>query len=128
MGKLDGRLSKLEATVGQADEAKYMQAYLSLQPKVDALYWQSREEYWPISKYLDRWTDLLRTLPPYPKRREPTLEERDRSIGKVLEKLNQTHVGLANIFNPHDFDALTQKIREEEAHYLREKERNLSEK
>ena len=48
MGKLDGRLAKLEATVGQADENRHWQAMLALQPKLHEMYWQSRREGWPV--------------------------------------------------------------------------------
>ena len=34
MARFDARLSKLEATVGQADENRHWQAMLALQPKL----------------------------------------------------------------------------------------------
>ena len=67
MGRLDARLAKLEASAGQADEARYWQAEFDLQPAVDALYWQCYEAGWPVMKYLDKWLELRKTLPPNPK-------------------------------------------------------------
>jgi hypothetical protein len=124
MGRLDARLAKLEATAGREDESRYMQAEFDLQPAVDALGRQCYEEGWPVMKYLDKWMELRRTLPPNPKARTVTPEQRQREIDAMLEKLNGTRDGLEDTIEPYGLDALMAEIRAEEERYLQEKERD----
>ena len=123
MGKLDARLAKLEATVGLADERRYWDAVLELQPKLRAMYWRSREEGWPVMKYLSTWRAMHRSLPRNPKARESTPAERQRAIDEVLDKLDQTRERLeeADRIDPFGLDELTKQIREENETYLRGK-------
>ena len=124
MGRLDARLAKFEASAGQADVARYWQAEADLQPAVDALGRQCYEEGWPVLKYLDKWMALRKTLPPYPKRRESTPEERDRAIAEMMEKLNgPSRDGLeeSDRIDPYGLDELTEEIRAEEEAYLRQR-------
>ena len=90
------------------------------------MYWQSREEGWPVMKYLDTWRDMHRSLPPYPKRRESSPEDRQRAIDEVLAKLNTIRERLeeADRINPFGLDELKEKIRTENERYLIEKERD----
>jgi hypothetical protein len=120
--------AKLEASVGQIDETRYMQAEFGLQPAVDVLYWQCYEESWPVLKYLDKWMELRSTLPPKPNVRKVTPEQQQREIDEMLEKINGTDDGAEDKIDPYGLDGLTEEIRAEEEAYLREKERNLSEK
>ena len=122
MGRLDARLSKLEARAGQADAARYWQAEFDLQPAVKALGRQCHEEGWPVLKYLDKWLELRKTLPPNPNARPFTIEERDRAVNEMLEKINGTDDGAEDKIDSYDLDPLTEEIRAQEYAYLRQRE------
>ena len=76
-------------------------------------------------KYLDTWRDMHRSLPPYPKRRESSPENRQRVIGEVLDKLRTIRERLeeADRIAPFGLAELKEKVRIENELYLQEKER-----
>ena len=123
MARLDARLAKLETTVGQVDERLYWAAVRDLQSKLHEMYWQSRREGWCVMKYLETYRDMHRGLPPNPKARMVTLEQKQRAIDEVLAKLRTTRERLeeADRISPFGLDELTKQIREENETYLRGK-------
>ena len=65
---------------------------------------------------------LRRTLPPNPKARPFTPEQRQQEIDAMLEKLNPARDELEDIIDPYGLDSLTEEIREKEDEYLRQRE------